>query len=466
MKKNLFTLLPCLFAFCVSFAQVLSPVDRLTKSFDSLVAPQFEGNQPGISILVARKGQVVYKKAFGSANIELNVPMQPDMVFRIGSITKQFTAVAILQLAEQGKLSLQDSIQKYVKDFPSKGQTITIENLLTHTSGLVDYTSIDDPDPFAERRDFKPEWLIDHFKKEPLQFKPGTKYSYSNSNYLLLGYIVQLVSGENYHQYMAEHVIKPAGLQHTLYADEHMAVPGRVQGYTHYRGVFDNCDYQTLSLGFACGDLLSTTEDLFNWNKAVLSGKLISAPSVRKAFSPYKLADGTFSTYGYGWFIETIYGSPCIHHEGQTSGFIALEKYFPDEDTYVAILTNVKTGDDKTDFSDNRFRLFDDISKLAFGKILPKEVNVSEAILDQYVGAYQVVGVKNILTVYKKNGKLYVDLSNGSGKNLVLVPISETKFVLPGIRQIYTTIEFIKENGKVTKGITVQEKTYQLIKIK
>ncbi len=238
------------------------------------------------------------------------------MVFRIGSITKQFTAVAILQLVEQGKISLQDSVQKYIKDFPSKGYTITIENLLTHTSGLVDYTSIDSHDPYSERRDFTPEFLIDYFKKEPLQFKPETKYSYSNSNYLLLGYIVQLASGEPYHQYMEDKVIKPAGLTHTLYAEERTVVPGRVTGYTRDRGFFENCDYQTLSLGFACGDLLSNTEDLYKWNTAVTTYKLISKESVAKAFTPYKLSDGTFSDYGYGWFIDTLYGSPYIHHEG------------------------------------------------------------------------------------------------------------------------------------------------------
>src|ERR1700753_3604949 len=153
MKKSLFLLLYGVINIGAAFAQT-SPENPLTQSVDSLVAPQFQGNQPGISILIAKKGQVVYQKAFGSANIELNVPMQPDNVFRIGSITKQFTAVAILQLVEQGKISLQDSVQKFIKDFPSKTYTITIENLLTHTSGIVDFTSKDDPDPFIERRDF------------------------------------------------------------------------------------------------------------------------------------------------------------------------------------------------------------------------------------------------------------------------------------------------------------------------
>src|SRR6202000_3151363 len=117
-------------------------------------------------------------------------------------------------------------------------------------------------------------------------------------------------------------------------------------------------------------------KDIFNWNNAVLSGNLLSQASVAKAFSPYKLANGTYSRYGYGWFIDTLYGSPYKHHEGQTSGFIALEKYFPKEDIYVAIMTNVKTADDKTDFSDNRLRLFDEIGQLAMGKALAKEVKV------------------------------------------------------------------------------------------
>jgi CubicO group peptidase (beta-lactamase class C family) len=387
---------------CIAQSQ---PDDHLTKAIDSLVAPQFEGNQPGVSILIAKKGQVVYQKAFGSANIELNTPMQPDMVFRIGSITKQFTAVAILQLVEQGKISLQDSVQKYIKDFPSKGYTITIENLLTHTSGIVDYTSKDDPDPYIERRDFTPEFLINYVKDDPLHFKPGSKYEYSNTNYLLLGYIIQLVSGESYHQYMADHVLKAAGLQHTLYADEHTPVPGRAQGYTRYSGSFDNCDYQTLSLGFACGDLLSNTTELFNWNTAVISGKLISEASVKKAFSPYNLTNGTYSGYGYGWFIDTTYGSPCIHHEGQTSGFIAMEQYFPKDDTYVAILTNVKTVDDKTDFSDSRFRLFEKIGQLAMGKELIKEVKLDDKILKNYAGSYELDSLPN-----KKPGKDILNL--------------------------------------------------------
>jgi len=454
---------------CIAQSQ---PNERLVKSIDSLIGPQFAGNQPGISILIARKGQIVYQKAFGSANMELNTPMTPDNVFRIGSITKQFTAVAILQLVEHGKIALQDSIQKYIKDFPSKGYTITIENLLTHTSGIVDYTSKDDPDPFIERRDFTPEFLINYFKNDPLQFKPGTKYSYSNSNYLLLGYIIQLVSGESYHKYMADNVIKKAGLTHTLYAEENIIVPNRVQGYTRDNGSFANCEYQTLSLGFGCGDLLSNTEDLYQWNNALLAGKVISKGSLNKAFTPYKLSDETLSSYSYGWFIDRNYGSMCIHHEGQTSGFIALEKYFPNEDIYVAILTNVKSGEDKTDFSDNRFRLFDNITPMALGQEILKEVKVDEKTLGTYTGTYKTdsTAVKkpgtDAIYIRLEDGKLYASLSNGTGKNMYLSPQSATMFVLPDVKRIHTTVEFIITDGQVTGLYWTQEKRHKCVKVK
>jgi CubicO group peptidase (beta-lactamase class C family) len=437
----------------------------LERSMDSLLSSQFTPTEPGISVLVAQKGQIVYKKAFGSANLELNTPMRPDLVFRIGSITKQFTAIAILQLAEKGLISLQDNITKYIKDFPVGEYPITIEHLLTNTSGIRDYANADTVNPFIEREDFTPARLISYFKNQPLLFKPGSKYNYSNSNWVLLGYIIQLVSGQDYHQYMKDHIIIPAGLQHTLYAEERTIVPGRVQGYTRDRGLFENTYYQSLSMGFACGDLLSNTEDLYHWNKAVLSGDLINTQNVGKAFSPYTLTDGTATHYGYGWFIDTLYGNRCIHHEGQVSGFIALEKYFPASDTYVVILTNVKSGEDKTDFSSRRFRLFNDIAYLALGNSFSKEVNVNGTVLDDYTGTYQITSGKETITIYKKHDKLYFDLSNGTGKNVLLSPLSETKFYAPDVRRIYTTFEFIKENGKVIKVIVVQDRRYEWKKV-
>ncbi len=441
---------------------------NLESSLDSLVSQEFKPREPGVSILIAKKGQIVYKKAFGSANVELNAPLQPNMIFRIGSVTKQFTAIGILQLVEQGKISLQDSVQRYIKDFPSKGFTITIENLLTHTSGVIDYSNADTTrNPYIERHDFTPKQLIKYFNYQPLEFKPGTKYNYSNSGYVLLAYIIEKVTGESYHSYMKKNVIIPAGLTNTLYANEHTIVPGRVTGYTRDRGFYENCEYQSISIAYGCGDLMSTVEDLYKWNKALLEYKLVKKETLDKAFTPFKLKNSQYTRYGYGWFIDRLDGSKCIHHEGQINGFIAAEKYFPAEDTYVAILTNVQSGEDTTSFSDRRFRLFERISVMALGKQHVKEVAVSDSILNTYTGIYEgTTKPYGTLTIYKKNDKLYADLSNGTGRNMLLVAESETIFFLPDVRRIRTTFEFVRENGKTVKLIATQEKKYEWKKIK
>lgn len=365
MRKRILSLLLCLPAWTYVHAQT-----NLSQQLDPILFAAIPPSDPGVVVLIAKKGKVIYEAAVGSANLELQVPLKSNMVFQIGSVTKQFTAVGILQLVEQGKLSLQDSVQQYVKDFPTKGAIISIENLLTHTSGLTDYTSIDSDIPFIERRDFTPDFIIGYFKQTPLEFKPGTRYGYSNSNYALLAYIIEKVTGMSYHQYITEKVIHAAGLENTCFAREKTIVPGRVTGYTRDNGFYEHCDYQTLSIGYGCGDLLSTAQDLNQWNEALLAGKLIRAATLERAYTPYRLADGTFSSYGYGWFIDQQGGRKCIHHEGQTSGFITLEKYFPKEELYIAILTNVKSGEDKTDFSDRRFKLFAQIAALTLGQEL------------------------------------------------------------------------------------------------
>jgi len=466
MNKS-FCLFSISFLFLIScFGQVRED-NQLEKSVDSLVLLQFKPNEPGISILIAKKGQIIYKKAFGSANVELNVPMQPDMIFRVGSITKQFTAIGILQLVEQGKISLLDSIQKYIPTFPAKGYTITIENLLTHTSGIPDYSNADTTkNPYIERQDFTPQQIIKYFDYMPLEFKPGTKYNYSNSGYLLLAYIIQKVSGKSYHQFINENVINKAGLIHTLFANEHTIVPNRVEGYTRDKGFFENNEYQTVSMAFGCGDLLSTTEDLFIWNKALLSYKLISKALLQKAFTPYRLNNGAYTNYGYGWFIDS-FEIKRIHHEGQVSGFTAFEEYYPDKDVYISILTNQLSSEDKTDFSDKRFRLFDKVFQLAIGNELAKEIVLNDSVLNTYVGTYSATFKKNqTLHIYKNDGKLYLDLSNGTGKHMLMQSLSATEFLLPDVKMIRTTCEFKIENGKVEKLIFTQDKKYDWIKIK
>jgi CubicO group peptidase (beta-lactamase class C family) len=459
--QKIIPLLLCLVTATSSFSQN-DTNNQLEKSVDNLIATQFKKNEPGISVLIASKNGIIYKKAFGSANVELNVLMQPDMIFRIGSITKQFTAIGILQLVEQGKISLQDSVQKYIPEFPFKGYTITIENLLTHTSAIPDYSNGDTTNnPYIERHDFTPQQIIKYFDYMPLEFKPGTKYSYSNSGYVLLAYIIEKVSGESYHAYMKENVIKRAGLTNTLFAKENVIVPNRVQGYTRDRGFYENCEYQTASLAFGCGDLMSTTEDLYKWNQALLTYKLVRKETLDKAFTPFILSSGNETEYGYGWFINNVNEHKCIHHEGQVSGFIGVEQYFPNENIYVVILTNLKSGEDTTDFSSKRFELFNNISKLALGEKIAEEVTLNDAVLNSYTGTYDAG--KQLIDITKKNDQL---IFNGAlDGHYELVQISVSKFIIRNVSP-QCTIEFIKDSlGNIKEFISQQKGRFNWVRV-
>ncbi|HMI79503.1 MAG TPA: serine hydrolase domain-containing protein, partial [Ferruginibacter sp.] len=211
MKKQNCLLLLSVFLFSASFGQ--SKLEKqLTKTIDELITTQLENISPGCAVLVAKNGKIVYQKAFGTADLELNVPMQPTMIFNIGSITKQFTAVCILQLAEQGKIALTDSLQKYIPAFPSNGHLITIENLLTQTSGITDYLNLDVSIPNPFRIDWTTKQIIDSLKTLPLEFSPNSKFAYSNSNYFLLGHIIEVASGKSYQEYLKQNILTQLGL--------------------------------------------------------------------------------------------------------------------------------------------------------------------------------------------------------------------------------------------------------------
>jgi CubicO group peptidase (beta-lactamase class C family) len=438
----------------LSRAQELSG-SALTKHLDELLAEKFQPATPGVAILVARQGQVIYKKTFGSADLELNVPLQPDMVFSLGSITKQFTAIAILQLMEQGKLSLQDSLQKYVPDFPSKGYKITIENLLTHTSGIKDYLQIDYPEPFMERRDYRPKQLIDSFKTFPLDFEPGTAFRYSNSGYYLLGYIVEKISGKSFQNYIQENLLIPLGLNHTYLDTDNVIIPGRVNGYTRRGPGFRNANYWSTTITWAAGGLISNVEDLFKWHKGLFSYKIIKKQTLEKAFLPFKLKNGKTTGYGYGWFIKNIGGFQSIEHSGAITGFLSNEIYFPAEDIFIATLYNCDcTPKDELAVS---------ISGLVLGKPLQKNIPVNESILNDYPGTYALMpDAQRLIVIVKEKDYLLAKVQGE--KDYPLLFQSESKFEFKNI--VGVACEFIRENGKVIKFVLNQNGLFEWKKIK
>jgi CubicO group peptidase (beta-lactamase class C family) len=416
-------------------------VKTMTAEFDKLLSAQFKPGETGCAALVAIKGNIVYQKAFGMANLELNVAMQPDMVFRIGSITKQFTAIAILQLMEQGKLSLQDDITRFIPDYPTQAYKITVENLLTHTSGIKSYTSVPEFQKYI-RDDFKPSEAIDKFKNLPMEFAPGTKWNYCNSGFFLLGYIIEKASGMTYQEYITENLFKPAGMTNSLYGSDKILVKNRASGYQPDGDKTVNADYISMLLPYSAGAIMSTVGDLYKWNRALMSYKLVKKETLEKAFTEYKLSNGKGTGYGYGWFLRELQGSPTIEHGGAINGYLCNEIYLPDEDVFVALFSN-STGKSPDEVSTK-------MAAIAIGKpVNYTEITLPENSLDQYTGVYaDENGNEGVVT---RDGTRLYSQRSGASKNIIR-PFATDKFFFDNS---FTIITFNRNNaGNITEAVT------------
>lgn len=267
------------------------------------------------------------------ANYELNVPCTPQTKYRIGSLTKQFTALAIMQLAEDGLLSVDDPLHKYLPDYPN-GEKITIFHLLTHTSGIPDYTS----DPFFLIRSMAPvsvDKLIESFQDLPLEYPPGEEFVYSNSGYILLGKIIELVTGEYYDLYLSNQILTPLGLAETGYDLGVPLIPNRASGYLRGSDRFLNALHMDMSHLYAAGAMYSTVTDLYRWDRALYGNSVISQNSLEQMLTPQ------IAGYGYGWYIFDVFDRYCTMHGGITSGFTSFLMRFPADDAVIIILSNI-----------------------------------------------------------------------------------------------------------------------------
>lgn len=421
---------------------------KLSKSLDKLIPKRLTEIAPGCVVMIVKNDKVIYKKAFGAANIELNIPMQPNMFFRTGSMGKQYTAIAVLQLVEQGKIGLQDSIQKYIKDFPSKGYTITIENLLSNTSGIKDYLS-EISNPSKEKKTYSPKDGVDYIKDAPLNFKPGTEYRYSNSNFYLLGYIIEMVTGVTFEKYLQENVLDKAGLKNTFYINPKINIPNMPQGYSKFDGKIEKANLQPIDIIYSAGGLVSNVDDIYKWHQALYNYQLVNKETLERATTPFKFPDGTFSEYGYGWFIKSLDGSKTIEHSGSTDGFQSDEIYLPNENVFVVSLFNCYEADMDWQLLTN------DIAKVALGKPLNNEVKVKEDVLKSYVGTYEV-NVNNVnhkLIVTFADGRLSIEASNPDDRlpKVFLYAKNENEFYM---KEASLRFEFIKDTNNNFKIVT------------
>lgn len=377
----------------------------------SVAAGVFSG-----AVIVARDGRPLFRRAYGPANREWGIPNAVDTRFRIGSITKQFTAAAILRLAEEGRLGLDDPVSRHMPGLPAAWTPVTIRMLLNHSSGIPNVTALPTYQAKISRIARTPEEVVALLFPEDLVFAPGTGHSYSNTGYVLLAALVERVAGRPFDRYLADTLLAPLGLRDTGDGGAGPVLERRASGYRHALGVWRNAEPLAAGVASGAGTLASTLDDLVAWDAALLSGRVVSAASRAAMFTDYGHG------YGLGWYIGTAYGRRLWSHGGFVNGFVAIKDTYPDPGLTIAVLGNTETAPAQT--------LSRALAGLYFGSADPAQaVRVGEAVLERYVGFYRT-GRRTLLGVTRAGAGLL--LREIGQPPRALVPESDTTFVAAG----------------------------------
>jgi CubicO group peptidase (beta-lactamase class C family) len=422
-----------------ALAQEAAP---LTSKFDEYLSAAAKQGFTG-SALVAKDGKVIFSKGYGMANAEWDIPNTPQTKFRLGSITKQFTAASILLLQERGKLSVQDPICKFFDNCPDSWKEITVHHLLTHTSGIPNFTSFGD---YVKTMmiPVTMESLVARFKDKPLDFKPGEKMSYSNSGYVALGHIVEKVVGESYESFVQKNIFGPLKMSNTGYDRADTILKNRATGYSSRNGKRINSEYLDMTIPHAAGALYSTVEDLFAWNEALFSDKLLSAKSREAMMTVDK------NNYAYGLAVNQQHNRKMVSHGGGINGFNTILARFPEEKVTIVVLRNANFGDPGPG------RISQDLAAIVFGEKyeIPRErvaIKVDPKILDAYVGQYEInPSFKFTIT---REGDSLMSQATGQPK-FELFPESETKFFL---KVVDAQVTFVKDDKGAVTHMTLHQ---------
>ena len=402
-----------------------------------------QGRFSGV-VLIAKGDKVLLRKGYGNANYELNVANTPETVLRIGSITKSFTALSILQLEEKGLLKLNDPVAKHVPELPAAWSEITIHQLLCHKSGIPDFVNAKAYSDLADS--LHVEKALKEYADKPLLTKPGEVLRYSNSGYIVLGRLIEHVTGESYGDYLTANILKPAGMTHTMHDFAVDVVPNRASGYRFDGETVINAPHGDSSYPGSAGDLRSTVDDMYRFDRALKSGKLFSNALTTKAWTPYghMVAPPPLpieADYGYGWMIGQDFGHNYVGHGGWVNGFVSQFTRYPDDDAVIIVLSNFETV--------TYFQISKDLSAILFGAkyqapIARKIVHPSQQTLARYVGDY-LIG-PTTLQITMRNGRLYAFVK-GQPAPYGLIATSDTDFYL---NDSPTDVRFIVDaNGAV-----------------
>ncbi|EDP71937.1 beta-lactamase [Flavobacteriales bacterium ALC-1] len=424
----------------ISFFFILSSTISLAQfnsaQIDSIISNTVKANGPGVIIYVKQKDKVLYEKAFGKASMELDVNMKTKNAFNIGSISKEFTAMSILQLKEKGKLSLEDNLNMYFPNFSKNGDKIKIRHLLSHTSGLKSHTDTIWANTDGRKYFESMENVLNYFKKDVVKFEPGEKHDYSNVNFNLLAFIIEKVSGMSYSEYIEENIFKPLGMANSYIPNEGQAIPNLSTGYELKNDKIVYARYHSLNQTRGSSSIHTTVQDLAKWYEGLMNSKVVSRETLVKAWSPYTLNNGIEEVYGYGFYSDMKFGKTSIYHNGFIFGYSTSDMYFPEDDLLILVASNIS---DINVINTND--LVFSIAANAYKNNTPK---VTAQTLDTYVGNYKMkAGFK--AKVFREDLQLFIIVSDGKAD--ALFPETETVF---RVKDFPAKAEFVpsqNENG-------------------
>ena len=355
------------------------------KQMDAWLRSRLDPAQPGIAALVVQDNKTCFRAGYGMANVELGVSIRPEMVFRIGSITKQFTSAAILMLMERGKLDVSDPITKFLPDYPTRDHRITIAHLLTHTSGIRSYTDMPESAKVT-RNDRTLDEHIAFFKDQPIDFVPGERWHYNNSGYFLLGAIIEKVSGQTYEAFLQKHIFDKLGMTNTHYDMPNKIIPNRAAGYSTGPNGLENAMFISMTQPYAAGALASSVDDLAKWDAALYGRKILKQATLKHAWTSHILKNGEDTHYGYGWSVERAFDLDTSSHGGGIPGFSTYALRIPAHRLFVAVFAN--TNEPTLDPNFVAWQL----ALNAVGQPLQtfKAIPLSKRMLASVVGKYRV----------------------------------------------------------------------------
>lgn len=415
------------------------PVDAAAR-MEAIVQKRVAAHEFSGAVLVAQRGQPLFDRAYGLANHEWEIANTPSTRFRIGSITKQFTAVSILLLEERGKLKLTDFVSRHMPDTPASWSKITLQHLLTHTSGLTNVTDLPEFMLWKNSPSTVTQ-MVARFSDLPLDFQPGERHAYSNSNYLVLGLIVERASGQRLGEFLRQHVLDPLGLQDSGLDSNLTILPRRAAGYIHRNGQYLNAPHSDMSVPHGAGAMYSTTHDLWRWSESVFVDKLLTPASRAKLLTPEK--DG----YALGVRVHTARGHKLIEHGGAIAGFASALRYYPDDGLTVVVLSNLAKSITAELASELAWAAFESAGNASAGVAVP------EATLRAYTGVY-TFNADRFFTIRLVEGKLTARMGRQEQSH-VLIADSETTFFL---KPIDGELEFVRDGaGKVAELVVHQK---------